>query len=260
MISKHYALRTSSATVARMLDLKRSGSTTPAVVETRTGAPFLLKFSAAGQGVRGLLTEFLATRIAGVLGCRVPPVRPLWLPADFPWQIGTDEFDDMVRRSAGWNLGVSMIAGARHLEHAELFRLPAPFVQRLVVADRLLQNMDRGERNPNVLTDATGELWAIDFGACLFLERILRRAAGGTAPFTFALAGDHFACVVKAPPPLAADLVAQRMPDAETIAGWLEPLPEEWFAGVALSRAELAAAVAAYLQEGLAVLRAEGEA
>lgn len=240
-----------------MLELKRSGSTTPAVVETRSGAPFLLKFSAAGQGVRGLLTEFLATRIAGAVGCRVPSLQPLWLPADFPWQIGTDEFDDMVRRSAGWNLGVAMIEGARHLEHADLFRLPAPFVQRLVVADRLVQNMDRGERNPNVLADATGEVWAIDFGACLFLERILRRAAGGTAPYSFALAKDHFARVIKAPPPLSPAVVAQRLPNAAVIGAWLEELPEEWFAEVAPSRAALAAAIAAYLQEGLAALRAE---
>ena len=53
--------------VTRMLDLKRSGSTSPTVVETRTSALFLLKFSAAGQGVRGLLTEFLATQIAGAV-------------------------------------------------------------------------------------------------------------------------------------------------------------------------------------------------
>ena len=55
----------------------------------------------------------------------------------------------------------------------------------------------------------------------------------------------------------AFEVVAQRLPDAAVIGGWMEELPEQWFADVALSRAALAAAIAEYLQEGHAALRAE---
>ena len=238
----------SSLTVARLLQLFRSGSTTPAVVETHTGARFLLKFAAAGPGVRGLLTEFLATRIAGALGLRVPPVRAMWLPPGFPWQIGTDEFDDLVQRSAGWNLGISMIDGARPLAADELAALPAPFVRRLVVAGRLLQNVDRSLRNPNVLADATGELWAIDFGACLFLDRVLR----GAVP-SFGLVPDHMLRDTDVSP-LAAAVVVRRLPDVETLSDWLAEVPDEWLAGVPLPRDVLAQAVVDYLAVGVRAL------
>ncbi len=65
-----------------------------------------MKFSGAGPGARSLLTEYVATALAGRLGLPVPSTRTLYLPPQFPWQIGTDEFDDLVQRSAGWNLGI----------------------------------------------------------------------------------------------------------------------------------------------------------
>lgn len=40
--------------------------------------------------------------------------------------------------------------------------------------DSLLQNVDRTLQNPNRLRDLKGECWAIDFGACLFLDRFAR--------------------------------------------------------------------------------------
>ena len=55
---------TGQNTVARMLDVIRTSSSAPALVETGEGARYVLKFSGAGAGAYGLLTEFLATEIA----------------------------------------------------------------------------------------------------------------------------------------------------------------------------------------------------
>ena len=118
----------------------------------------------------------------------MPLVQRLFLPEKFPWQIGTDEFDDLVQRSAGWNLGVRFIPDARDLVEADLAALPAPFLARLAQADRLLQNVDRTRRNPNLLGDAAGAVWAIDHGACLFLDRIV----AGRTPYAFGLPTNHF--------------------------------------------------------------------
>jgi hypothetical protein len=57
----------------------------------------------------------------------VPPARPLFLPEGLPWQIGTDEFDDLIQRSIGWNLGVTYLPGARPLHASELAALPTIF-------------------------------------------------------------------------------------------------------------------------------------
>jgi hypothetical protein len=214
--------------VVRMLDVIRTSSSAPAYVETGDGALYVLKLSGAGAGARGLLTEFLATEIARSVGLPVPATRPLFLPEDFPWQVGTDEFDDMVRRSAGWNLGIAFIPEATTLEEHELANLPADFVSHLAFADRLLQNVDRTTKNPNILRSPEG-LFAIDFGSCLFLNRIASRKTS----FPFALPPNHF---LAGTPRAAASPALGTANIAEAIAavpalidacptGWLATLP-----------------------------------
>ena len=177
----------SGETIARLHEVIRTGSSSPAIVETGDGERFVLKLAGAGAGRLGLLTEFLANGIAECVGLRVAPARPLFLPKNFPWQIGTDEFDDLVKRSDGWNLGIAFLPDAVPLGADELAELPADFLGPLMLADRLLQNVDRTAKNPNLLRSPQG-LFAIDFGSCLFLNRIAARRTS----FPFALPPNHF--------------------------------------------------------------------
>ena len=98
--------------VARIVEILR-GSTSPAVVETEDGARWVMKFTGAGRGPRGLLTEFIATDLARQCGVPVVEAAVLTLPEGFPWQIGTDEFDGIVQRSVGANLGLRYLEGGR---------------------------------------------------------------------------------------------------------------------------------------------------
>src|SRR5207244_1712574 len=100
---------------------------------------------------------------------RVPAAVPLYLPPGFPWQVGADDYDGMVQRSFGWNLGIAYLAGARDLDPTELGRMDVGFTARLAAVDRLLQNMDRTRDHPNLLRDASGLVWAIDHDTCAFL-------------------------------------------------------------------------------------------
>ena len=105
-----------------------------------------------------------------------------------PWEVGTDEFYDALQRSSGWNLGVEFIETTRDLMADDLEDIPAAFLDRLAAVDALLQNVDRTAQNPNLLRDATGDYWAIDFGACLFLDRFARYRQ----LITFQLPSNHF--------------------------------------------------------------------
>jgi hypothetical protein len=228
-------------TVVRLIRVYGQGSTSPALVETGSGELFVMKFSAAGPGVRTLLTEFVATALAGQLGLRVPPTRALYLPPHFPWQIGTDEFDDLVQRSAGWNLGMGYIAQARDLSAGDLDGLPPAFATRLALSDRLLHNVDRTRENPNILVDPAGRFWAIDHGACLFLGRVL----GDRQPFVFELPAGHFLAdnsrIAAAPAEPANPL------ERDVIRPLIEAAPASWFGGIELSRAALAARLSSYV-------------
>lgn len=158
-------------TVRTIIRVMPRGGSFPSLVETMSGRRFIMKLSGVGQGTSGLRTEFIATRLADAFGLRVPRVAPLLLTKTMPWQTGTDEFYEAVQRSAGWNLGVEFIEGARDITANSLADIPADFLDRLALADSLVQNVDRTAENPNILRDRSGVYWAIDFGASLFLGR-----------------------------------------------------------------------------------------
>ena len=65
-----------------------------------------MKLNGVGQGTSGLLTEFIAMRLAGALGLNVPHVRAITLSSALPWQVGTDEFYEALQRSSGFEISV----------------------------------------------------------------------------------------------------------------------------------------------------------
>ena len=83
----------------------------------------------------------------------------------------TDEFDAMLQRSSGWNLGIAF-ARRRPPGHRRRPRAVAGASTRSPAPTRFLANVDRTARNPNLLV-ASGRLWAIDYDACLYLSRAL---------------------------------------------------------------------------------------
>jgi len=175
-------------TVSTVVRVMPRGGGFPSLVETISGQRYIMKLAGVGQGASGLLTEFVAMRLASALGLRVPRVVPIMLSSALPWQVGTDEFYDALQRSAGWNLGVQFIDAARDLTANDLADLPAAFLDRLAAVDALLQNMDRTKENPNLLQDRALNYWAIDFGACQFLNRFVRYRQR----MTFELPTNHF--------------------------------------------------------------------
>ena len=224
----------SASRVRRIRSIFLHASTRPALVETADGSAHVLKLAGAGPGPGGLLTELVATRLAAALGSPVPSARPLFLPHGFPWTVGTDEWDEMVQRSFGWNLGIAYLRDACPADPAEVLAADPGLLARIAAADRLLANMDRRRANPNLLVDAGGSLRAIDHGACLFLSRALRGVGGD-----FALSANHL--LAGAALPEAREAVGPEVLDAA-----LADVPAAWLpAGVDAAR--LRGALEAYV-------------
>lgn len=213
-----------------MLAVLPRASTSPALVETDTGRRWVMKFTGAGPGPFGLLTEFVALRIAAAFGAPVPEVRPLHLARDFPWMVGTDEFDSMLQRSAGWNLGIAYVEDAREAGPADL--QPSPELAAIATVDRLVQNIDRRPANPNLLL-AQGRIIAIDYDACLYLSRAL----GPARPAVTDLPVGHILAPLDLPCVPAPGL---------SMAAILADVPEEWIVATGRARAEVAAALDAF--------------
>ena len=68
----------SVSTVVRVMSL---GGGFPSLVKTTTGRHLIMKLRGVGQGTPGLLTEFIALRLASALGLKVPHVG--WNALDF---------------------------------------------------------------------------------------------------------------------------------------------------------------------------------
>ncbi len=229
-------------TVAVIHRVLASGSSFPSVVGTSAGHLYVLKLSGAGPGKRALATEFVALRLAEHLGLVVPDAQVLDLPRDFPWQTGTDEFYEAVQRSAGANLGIAFIPDADDMKAPDLAGLPEPFVDRLVAIDALLQNVDRTVANPNIMRDAAGMHWAIDFGACLLIERLAR---GAGAP-RIDLPSNHFLAGANRVSYSVRD-VAEAI-DPAHLRTIVAALPQEWLDDLGLAHAALQQRLTAYLE------------
>jgi hypothetical protein len=215
-----------------VLEVFRNASTSPALIETADGARWVMKFSGAGSGPFGLLTEFVALGIARALGAPVPAAQPVWLRGDFPWQAGTDEFDAMLQRSSGWNLAIAYVPNALAVVPADLPRLDPAALDAIARSDAVVQNVDRTARNPNLLI-AQDRLWAIDYDACLYLSRAL----GPPRPPVLTLPGGHL---------LAGREPVSRVPTIEA-ARLLAGAPNAWVAAAGTDRAGLGAALGRYL-------------
>jgi hypothetical protein len=204
-------------------------STSPALIETADARRWVMKFTGAGPGPFGILTEYLALGIARRLGAPVPEARPVLLPDGFPWMAGTDEFDAMLQRSYGWNLAVAFVPDARPATAADLRQRPE--LAAIARADCFLQNMDRTAGNPNLLV-AAGRIVAIDYDACLYLSRAL----GPSRPPPDALPPGHLLAGLPLPlvPAPALDLPAL-----------VALAPDAWIAAAGVERAALAERLAA---------------
>ncbi|WP_439499073.1 HipA family kinase [Bosea sp. (in: a-proteobacteria)] len=224
-------------TVVEVLQIFSQASTRPCLVRTADDRLHVMKLAGAGPGPRGLLIEFLALRFARLLGAPVPEATPVLLPQGFPWMVGTDEFDEMIQRSFGWNLGVGYVPDAE-LAAVETFdEADAAALTATGEADRFLHNVDRTAKNPNLLRNAQRRLRAIDFDACLFFDR----AVSGRIPESFPLPRGHLLSDLEKRPPLI------RL-DPEACRAWLTEAPAEWLATTGRSPAELASALASYVE------------
>ena len=174
-------LRTLTAT--RYVTPLREGGSLPAIVEADDQGLYVMKFRGAGQGANALVAEVLAGEIARAAGLAVPELVLLDLDADLARSEPDPEIQELIRASAGLNLGLDYLPGAAAFD--PVADAPDPALASAVVwFDAFVSNVDRSPRNTNMLVWHR-RLWLIDHGAAFYFHH----AGGGYA----ARAGDPFA-------------------------------------------------------------------
>ncbi len=147
----------------------REGGSLPAIVEVDDGEMYVMKFRGAGQGTRALLAELVAGEIGRALGLHIPEIAFIELDADFGHDESDPEILDLLKASAGLNLGLKYLPHA-FAYNALLQPRPGPeLASEIVWFDAYMTNVDRTPRNTNILIWEKN-LWLIDHGACLYFH------------------------------------------------------------------------------------------
>jgi hypothetical protein len=158
-------LRTVTAT--RYVTPLREGGSLPGLVEADDDGLYVVKFRGAGQGPKALAAEIVGGELARALGLPVPELVLVQLDPELARAEPDPEIQDLIKASAGLNLGVDFLPGALPYTPA---RPPDPELAASVVwLDALIENIDRTPRNPNLLL-WHGNLWLIDHGAALYVH------------------------------------------------------------------------------------------
>lgn len=214
----------------------REGGSLPGLVEATDGFKYVAKFRGAGHGTKALIAEFIGSEIARAAGFRVPELIFLNLPEDFGRTEPDEEVQDLLKGSAGLNLGVHFLSGALTWD-VMANRMDELTASRLVWLDAFLTNIDRTARNTNMLL-WNRELWLIDQGASLYFHHSWsdwEKAA--LSPFPYVK--DH-ALIRHATRMEEADAEMRTRVTPEVIDAIVDALPDDWLAasGTPASEAE----------------------
>jgi hypothetical protein len=199
----------------------REGGSLPGLMEADDDGLYVVKWTGAGQGPLSLVAEVIGIELARALGMRVPDLVRIDVDAQLAAAEPDPEIQDLMRASAGTNLGIDYLPGSLPFTDEPTAELAAD----VVWLDGWLLNVDRTPRNPNLLS-WHGEMWLIDFGAALFVQHgtdDLVKESGKPFP---ALAEHVLA-------PYAEPLAAAHERLAERAAAAIEPavnlVPADWF-------------------------------
>ncbi|MEU3255222.1 HipA family kinase [Streptomyces sp. NPDC006997] len=219
-------------TATRYVEPLRSGGSVPGIVEADDLGMYVVKFTGSAQGHKALVAEVIVGELARALGLRFPELVLVHfdpaIAADEPHQ----EVRDLHGASAGVNLGMDWLPGARDFtpEVAETFPVDPVEAGRVVWLDALTVNVDRTVHSSNLMVWPTAgaappRLWLIDHGAALvFHHRWDLSAPGKVYDFR------HHALGQYGPDLRAADAELAPEVTEELLRAVVAEVPDAWLA------------------------------
>ncbi|MEV6804715.1 HipA family kinase [Streptomyces sp. NPDC051132] len=219
-------------TATRYVEPLRSGGSVPAVVEADDLGTYVVKFTGSAQGHKALVAEVIVGGLARALGLRFPELVLVRFDPAIAAAEPHQEVRDLHAASAGVNLGMDYLPGARDFtpQIARTFPVDPLEAGRIVWLDALTANVDRTVHSSNLMVWPTlgtvpPRLWLIDHGAALvFHHRWDTTAPGRRYDFRHHALG-HYGPDVRAADAELAPRVTQ-----ELLRGIVAEVPDAWLA------------------------------
>ncbi|MEX1019634.1 MAG: HipA family kinase [Litorilinea sp.] len=233
-----------TVTATRYVTPLREGGSLPAVVEADDGEMYVMKFVGSGQGPKALVAELVAGEIGRLLGLRVPEIVLIRLQPGFGRSEPDPEIKDLLQASVGLNLGLRYLPAAFAYNRMLKPEPDAALASAIVWFDAYVTNVDRTDRNVNMLI-WQNRLWLIDHGAALYFHHdwndYLKRSQTH-----FPMVRDH-ALLTYADQLPVADAAGRATLTAAALSTVLKMIPDRWL-GNEPELPDSAAHRAAYLE------------
>ena len=213
-----------AVTATRYVTPLREGGSLPGLMEADDLGTYVVKWRAAGQGVNVLVAEVVCAELARALELPVPRLVTVEVAPELAIAEPDVEVQELLKRSAGRNLGLDYLPGALDFE-AGADGVDPELAGRVLWFDALVGNVDRSWRNPNMLF-WHGRLQLIDHGAALTFHHSWPGAAAAVdRPFD---AAAHALVECEPDVPAADAALAPRVtrPLLEEV---LAQVPDDWF-------------------------------
>lgn len=155
----------------------------PAIVEADDDGLYVLKFRGAGQGPLALVAEIVSGEIGRILGLNIPELVTVQVDEALGRNEPDEEIRDLLRASAGLNLGLDYLPGSLMFDPAAGDCADSLTASTAVWFDSFVGNVDRTAHNPNLLWWHRS-LYFIDHGASLIFQHNWSSAeASAVSPF-----------------------------------------------------------------------------
>ena len=212
-------------TATRYVTPLREGGSLPAVVEADDDGLYVVKFRAAGQGLKALVAEVIVGELARTAGLRVPEIVLVELAAELGHTEPDPEIQELVTGSAGLNCGIDFLPGALDYNPAQPGEMDALEASEVVWLDAFTTNVDRTPRNPNLLVWHR-QTWLIDHGAALYQHHSDRDLLA-RAREPFPLIGEHVVLPLASRLRAADEHMAAAL-DPAAVAAAVALVPDDW--------------------------------
>jgi hypothetical protein len=212
-----------AVTATRYVTPLREGGSLPGLMEADDLGTYVVKWRAAGQGVKVLVAEVVCGELARALDLPVPTLVTVDVAPELA--VGEPDFEvqELLQRSAGRNLGLDFLPGALDFE-AGADGVDSSLAGRVLWFDALIGNVDRSWRNPNMLF-WHGRLQLIDHGAALTFHH---HWPGADAAVSRPYDASTHALVECEPDVAAADAELAPRVTRSLLEGVLGEVPDEW--------------------------------
>jgi hypothetical protein len=212
-----------AVTATRYVTPLREGGSLPGLMEADDLGTYVVKWRAAGQGMAVLVAEVVCGELARALDLPVPALVTVDVAPELAVGEPDVEVQELLRRSAGRNLGLDYLPGALDFE-AGADGVDPGLAGRVLWFDALVGNVDRSWRNPNLLF-WHGRLHLIDHGAALTFHHHWSGAAAAVSRPYDASAHALVECDPDVP---AADAELAPRVTSELLGEVLAQVPDEW--------------------------------